>query len=190
MFHALVGSAIPRGACRRFRDGKTLDANRLAVSIVVFIFSPGLARKAPQAEFPVETSEGCCHIFLCHHKRDGALRRALCDRGDIHVLPPERCERAADNSGNRPQVLADDRNHRHGRIEADVFRSVRAPVHGQTRGAAPPPCCWQARREGPGTVRSAKKLEKSAAHRLEPPPSSGMCGREHPAPRPEPDRRS
>jgi hypothetical protein len=63
----------------------------------------------------------CLHILLRHDERNVALRGAMCNSDRVHLRPSQRAERAAHDSGNPPNVLADNRDDCHRRVDADVF---------------------------------------------------------------------
>src|SRR5207247_2358799 len=100
-------------------------APRLVVPSRGLVTSAGYGKclriDSTQLEFPMRGDERCLHVFLRDHERYIALRRALRDRDNVHVLPAQRSEGAAGNSGYPAHVLTDHSNHGNRQIKIDVL---------------------------------------------------------------------
>ncbi len=71
------------------------------------------------------------HVFLSHNEGDIALRRALCDRNDVHVLAAQCAECSASNSRNSAHVLSHYSDNRNFRIEGNVLHLFMCQIHSE-----------------------------------------------------------
>src|SRR5580700_964720 len=115
------------GGAGLHRDSRPSPVPMLGVLILSLTF----AWSAAELKLPMDAGQRHCHVFPSHDESKGALRGALTDGNDIHVLPAQGGETTAGDSRNRVQLLTDNRDDAGVFVDSNVFARPGVKVMGK-----------------------------------------------------------